>query len=83
VDGEQSSCETATGILVIVPRDHAARYASLAVEFDDLPGCQIIVDRREAERRRRAGPPPRRAPPGERRTGHLEHFRARVVVLLR
>ena len=51
-------------------------------EFAGLPGCQVIVDRRVAQRRRAAAPcraAERRQ--HERRTGHLEPSRDRVILL--
>ena len=39
-------------LLLIVPRDHATRLGALAEELADMPGCEVIVDRRQSERRR-------------------------------
>ena len=79
---EQAAEKRLSPLLVIVPRDQGARYVSLVGEFAGLPGCQIIVDRRVAERRRPAAPcRPDERRQYERRTGHLEHSRDRVVLL--
>lgn len=67
---------------MIAPGDQLARYVSLVGEFAGLPGCQIIVDRRVTLRRRAAAPcRPDERRQHERRTGHLEHPRDRVVLL--
>jgi len=42
-------------LLLIVPRDHAARLEALAEDLADMPNCEVIVDRRVGERRRTHG----------------------------
>jgi hypothetical protein len=82
VESKQASPEGPTGLLVIVPRDQISRHVSLTGEFAGLPGCQVIVDRRVVQRRHAAAPcraNERRQ--HERRTGHLEYSRDRVVLL--
>jgi len=39
-------------LLMIVPRDHADRFGTLAEELADMPDCEVIVDRRHSDRRR-------------------------------
>lgn len=60
-------------LLVIVPRDRASEYESVARCFADIPDCEVIVDRRKARRREGqnnwGGNDMRR---GERRVGRLE-----------
>jgi hypothetical protein len=38
-------------LLLIVPKDHATRLGALAEELADMPGCEVIVDRRQSEQR--------------------------------
>lgn len=60
-------------MLLIVPRDRAAERETLAGSFAALADCEVIVDRRVAERRRRRIVHPygeRRR--GERRSGNLD-----------
>ena len=59
-------------MLVIISRPRAAEYESVVSEFKEIPGCQVILDRRLGERRRRRhdwGAEERRR--RERRTGLL------------
>jgi hypothetical protein len=68
-------------VLVILPRNHATRYESLAEYFKAAPGCRLMVDRRVADRRRLPGvweSGDRRR--GERRSGHLDKSPAVFVV---
>jgi hypothetical protein len=70
-------------MLMIVPRHRAGEYETLSRQFSDIPGCQVILDRRVAERRRERLPwhcvERRRR---ERRTGQLDTAFG-VVVFLR
>lgn len=59
-------------LLVVVSRDGASEYGSLVGYFADVP-CEVIVDRRVAERRRgHANWAFGERRHGERRSGHLE-----------
>jgi hypothetical protein len=67
-------------LLLIVPRDQATKFQSLAAELADMPGGEVIVDRRVAERRSgnsaRQGDERRQ---GDRRSGGLERPGVRVL----
>jgi hypothetical protein len=70
-------------MLLIVPRHRADEYATLVKQFSDIPGCQVILDRRVAERRQEQRPwhcIERRR--GERRTAQLDGAFG-VVIFLR
>jgi hypothetical protein len=71
-------------MLMIVPRHRAGEYETLSKQFSDIPGCQVILDRRLAERRRERRPwhciERRRG--GERRTGQPDGAFG-VVIFLR
>jgi len=72
--------ETAIRLLLIVPRDQAARLWSLARELADVPGCEVIIDRRVGDRRKalgaRGGEERRR---GDRRSDRLDRPGLRVL----
>ncbi len=42
-------------LMLIMPRHRALEYGSFAGRFASVPACQVIVDRRVAERRRGGG----------------------------
>ena len=66
--------------IIIVPREQVAERGALLRDFAELPDCQVIVDRRTAERRR--GQPPREwgeRRHGDRRSGDLETAGAAVL----
>lgn len=69
-------------MLVIVPRDQGGNCASLAAEFEIMPGCRVISDRRLAECRRieraRVAEERRR---GDRRSGRLECSQGLMVLV--
>jgi hypothetical protein len=70
-------------MLMIVPRHRAGEYETVSRQFSDVPGCQVILDRRLAERRHERRPwhcIERRR--GERRTGQLDGTFG-VVIFLR
>ncbi len=64
-------------MVVIVPREQAEKFESLAEEFAAVPGCRVILDRREAERRREPGA----WESGERRSYRLDQSASFVVVV--
>ena len=69
-------------MLVIVPRDQAGSCASLAAEFEVMPGCRVLVDRRLGERRRgQAGWQADEWRRGDRRSSALEYSQGLVVLL--
>jgi hypothetical protein len=69
-------------MLMIVPRHRAGEYETLSRKFSDIPGCQVVLDRRLVERRQDRRPWPsierRRR---ERRTGSLDGARGAVIFL--
>jgi hypothetical protein len=70
-------------MLMIVPRHRAVEHETLAKQFSDIPGCQVILDRRVAERRQDQHPWHRiERRRRERRTGQLDGAFG-VVILLR
>jgi len=78
--GAQDLDERTARLLLIVPKDQAKKFPALAKELADMPECQVIIDRRVAERRKgggeRRGNERRRA---ERRSGRLERPDIRVL----
>lgn len=70
-------------MLMIVPRHLAGEYETLSRQFSDVPGCQVILDRRVAERRQDQHPWHRiERRRREWRTGQLDGALG-VVILLR
>ncbi len=70
-------------MLVIVPRHRAAELGSLVKEFEGMPECRVILDRRLGERR--SGQGPRRYVErrlGERRVGRLQDPDGLAVIFL-
>jgi hypothetical protein len=78
----QAAEQRLSPLLVIVPRDQGGSCASLAAEFEVVPGCRVMIDRRLAERRRVEGAwaaeEQRR---GDRRSGQLESSQGLVVLV--
>jgi hypothetical protein len=72
--------QMAIRLLLIVPRDQAAKLWSLAEELADVPGCEVIIDRRVTERRKGGAKPPgeeRRS--ADRRSDRLDRPGIRVL----
>ncbi len=69
-------------VMMIMPRDRASDYRSLAGRFAGVPDCRVIVDRRLMERRRgQRGHPDDERRRGDRRSKNLDTPDALVVSL--
>jgi hypothetical protein len=71
-------------MLVIVPRSRAEEHESLCAQFEAIPWCRVIIDRRVADRRQERRPWPhdeRRH--SQRRTGRLDNSPHGIVIFLR
>ena len=68
-------------LLLIVPRDQAARLWSISEELAAVPGCEVIIDRRIGERRKANGkrPEDERRRSSDRRSGRLDKPGIRVL----
>jgi hypothetical protein len=71
-------------MLVIVPRPRAEEHESLCAQFEVIPWCRVIIDRRLVDRRQE-----QRAWPNaecrrqQRRTGRLDNSPHGIVIFLR
>jgi hypothetical protein len=71
-------------MLVIVPRSRAEEHESLCAQFEAIPWCRVIIDRRLADRRQeRCAWPNAEHRRHERRTGRLDNSPHGIVIFLR